>query len=181
MRLAALDRKLVRDLLAMKGQAAAIGLVLAAGVAMFVAYLSNFDSLLRTQAAYYDRYRFAEVFASCKRAPGRLEERISEIGRRVFRLHAGRGRRDPRRTGLLRAREGASGRDPGRGPTGAERPLHPAGAASSSRGGQTRCSSTRRSPRASPLPGLDVRGAAQRTAPHFTSWPATPSLRSTST
>ena len=79
MRLAALDRKLLRDLLAMKGQAAAIGLVLAAGVAMFVAYLSNFDSLLRTQAAYYDRHRFAEVFASCKRAPRRLEERIREI------------------------------------------------------------------------------------------------------
>ena len=31
---------------------------------MFVAYLSNFDSLQRTRAAYYDRQRFADVFAS---------------------------------------------------------------------------------------------------------------------
>ncbi len=79
MRIQALDRKLVRDLLGMKGQALAIGMVLAAGIAMYVTYLSNFDSLRRTQAAYYDRFRFADVFASCKRAPLRLEERLREI------------------------------------------------------------------------------------------------------
>ncbi|MGE0455235.1 MAG: ABC transporter permease [Vicinamibacteria bacterium] len=74
-----LDRKLLRDLWGMKGQALAIGLVLAAGVTMYVAYQSNFDSLRRTQAAYYDRFRFADVFAATKRAPQRLEERIREI------------------------------------------------------------------------------------------------------
>jgi putative ABC transport system permease protein len=79
MRLPALDRKLLRDLLGMKGQAFAIGLVLASGIAMYVAYLSNFDSLRRTQTAYYDRFRFADVFASCKRAPLRLEERLREV------------------------------------------------------------------------------------------------------
>jgi putative ABC transport system permease protein len=79
MRIAALDRKLLRDLAGMKGQAFAIGLVLAAGIAMYVAYLSNFDSLQRTRAAYYDRFRFADVFASCKRAPLRLEERLRDI------------------------------------------------------------------------------------------------------
>ncbi len=77
--IAALDRKLLRDLLGMKGQAFAIGLVLASGIAMYVAYLSNFDSLRRTQDAYYDRFRFADVFASCKRGPLRLEERMREI------------------------------------------------------------------------------------------------------
>ncbi|HEY6552832.1 MAG TPA: ABC transporter permease [Vicinamibacteria bacterium] len=79
MRIPVLDRKLLRDLLGMKGQALAIGMVLGAGVAMYVTYLSNFDSLRRTQDAYYDRFRFASVFASCKRAPLRLEERLREI------------------------------------------------------------------------------------------------------
>src|SRR5512136_1687618 len=79
MRIPALDRKLLRDLAGMRGQAVAIGAVLASGISMYVAYLSNFDSLQRTRAAYYDRFRFADVFASCKRAPLRLEERLREI------------------------------------------------------------------------------------------------------
>lgn len=78
-RLSALDRKLLRDVWEMKGQAAAIAAVIAAGVTMFVTYLSNFDSLERTRAAYYERQRFADVFASLKRAPQRLEERIAQI------------------------------------------------------------------------------------------------------
>jgi putative ABC transport system permease protein len=78
-RIAALDRKLLRDLLEMKGQALAIALVVASGVSMFVMYHSNFDSLRRTQSVYYERQRFADVFASLKRAPNRLEERIREI------------------------------------------------------------------------------------------------------
>jgi putative ABC transport system permease protein len=79
MTIAALDRKLLRDLGNMKGQAFAIGLVVAAGISMYVAYLSNFDSLRRTQAAYYDRFRFADVFASCKRAPLRLEDQLRAL------------------------------------------------------------------------------------------------------
>jgi putative ABC transport system permease protein len=79
LRIAALDRKLVRDLLEMRGQAVAIALVIAAGVAMFTMYLSNFDSLRRTERAYYERQRLADVFASLKRAPQSLEERIAAI------------------------------------------------------------------------------------------------------
>jgi putative ABC transport system permease protein len=75
----ALNRKLIRDLVAMKSQAFAIALVVAAGVAMFVMYLSNFDSLRRTQRAYYDRQRFADVFASAKRVPQAVEPRIAAI------------------------------------------------------------------------------------------------------
>jgi putative ABC transport system permease protein len=78
-RLSSLNRKLLRDLGAMKGQAIAIALVVAAGMSMFVAYLSNFDSLRRTQRAYYERQRFADVFASLKRAPESLAGRIAEI------------------------------------------------------------------------------------------------------
>jgi putative ABC transport system permease protein len=75
----ALDRKLLRDLWLMKGQALAIATVIGAGVTMYVTYLSNFDSLQRTRAAYYEQARFADVFASATRAPARLEERIRAI------------------------------------------------------------------------------------------------------
>ncbi|CAN5518633.1 ABC transporter permease [soil metagenome] len=74
-----LDRKLVRDLWALKGQALAISLVMAAGVAMFVMYLSTFASLRDTQAAYYERYRFAHVFSGLVRAPLFVRDRAESI------------------------------------------------------------------------------------------------------
>jgi putative ABC transport system permease protein len=74
-----LDRKLLRDLWAMKGQAFAISLVVAAGVAMYVAYLSNFDSLFLTQTAYYERQRFADVFARAIRAPQWIRDEMADI------------------------------------------------------------------------------------------------------
>jgi len=79
MAISSLNRKLLRDLLAMRGQAVAIALVMAAGVAMFVAYLSNFTSLWGTREAYYERQRFADVFAVTKRAPDRLRQQILAI------------------------------------------------------------------------------------------------------
>jgi putative ABC transport system permease protein len=78
-KLRALDRKLLRDLLHMRGQAIAIGLVVTAGVAMFVAYHSNFASLYGTRARYYDRNRFPDVFASLKRAPLHLGDEIGAL------------------------------------------------------------------------------------------------------
>jgi putative ABC transport system permease protein len=77
--MSALNRKLLRDLFEMKAQALAIAMVVAAGVAMYVMYLSNFDSLRRTQRAYYERQRFADVFATLKRAPSSLRDRIAAI------------------------------------------------------------------------------------------------------
>jgi putative ABC transport system permease protein len=74
-----LDRKLLRDLWEMKGQALAIAAVVAAGVTMFVMYLSNFDSLRRTRDEYYETARFADVFATLKRAPNSLAPRIGAI------------------------------------------------------------------------------------------------------
>jgi putative ABC transport system permease protein len=79
LRIAALDRKLLRDLWEMKGQAFAIAAVIGAGVTMFVTYVSNFESLRLTRATYYESARFADVFASLKRAPARLEERMAAI------------------------------------------------------------------------------------------------------
>jgi putative ABC transport system permease protein len=78
-RIGALDRKLLRDLWQMKGQSAAIASVIAAGVAMFVMYLSNFESLQRTRQMYYEAARFADVFASLKRAPASIESRIAAL------------------------------------------------------------------------------------------------------
>jgi len=74
-----LDRKLLRDLWKMKGQAFAIVLVIISGVATFVMFLSTMNSLNLTRTRFYQDYRFADVFASLKRAPEGLKYRISEI------------------------------------------------------------------------------------------------------
>jgi len=75
----ALDRKLLRDLWAIKGQALAIALVIASGVSISVVYLSNAASLERSRQLYYDRYRMADVFATVKRAPLSLVPRVAEL------------------------------------------------------------------------------------------------------
>jgi putative ABC transport system permease protein len=74
-----LNRKLLRDLWAMKGQAFAIATVVAAGVAMYVMYLSNFESLRETRRVYYEQQRFGDVFASLKRAPLRVAAQVADI------------------------------------------------------------------------------------------------------
>ena len=75
----ALNRKLFRDLFRMKGQAFAIALVMACGIAVFIMSLTTYRSLESARDAYYDRYRFAHVFAHLKRAPNALRDRIAEI------------------------------------------------------------------------------------------------------
>ncbi len=64
-----LDQKLLRELSQSKAQSLAIGLVIASGVAVFVMSLGTHGFLQSTRDAYYDRYRFAEIFASLRRAP----------------------------------------------------------------------------------------------------------------
>ena len=75
--LSPLDRKVLRDLWRMRSQAFAIALVIAAGVGMVVMSLGMMRSLDATRDAYYDRYRFADIFAPAKRAPKSL---LAEIG-----------------------------------------------------------------------------------------------------
>ena len=77
--MSALDRKLLRDLFAIKGQVIAIALVICAGVATFVMAKCAILSLSESKDAYYDRYRFGDVFTYVKRAPRRLEKRIESI------------------------------------------------------------------------------------------------------
>lgn len=77
--ISSLDRKLLRDLSQMKGQSFAIAIVIAAGVATFVNSRTILHSLELTRATFYERYRFAEVFSSVKRAPDSLIDRLAEI------------------------------------------------------------------------------------------------------
>jgi len=79
MMISALDRKMFRDLWHMKGQAIAITTVIGCGVAMFVMSLSTLTSLENTRSTYYDRYRFAHVFAHLTRAPETLVARLAKI------------------------------------------------------------------------------------------------------
>ncbi|MBD3674095.1 MAG: FtsX-like permease family protein [Planctomycetaceae bacterium] len=75
----AINRKLLRDLWHIRGQALAIALVIASGVAIFVMSLSTYSSLDLTSRTYFDRSRFGDVFAQLQRAPDSLTTRIREI------------------------------------------------------------------------------------------------------
>jgi putative ABC transport system permease protein len=74
-----LDRKLLRDLMRLKGQAAAVSLVMACGLAMLIMARSLIHSLETTRDEYYQANHFAEVFASLKRAPNDLGARIATL------------------------------------------------------------------------------------------------------
>lgn len=77
--LSALDRKLLREVSRLGGQIATIALVLAGGIMCFISLRGTCDSLEWARAAYYDRYRFADVFAHVERAPESLSRRIEAI------------------------------------------------------------------------------------------------------
>jgi putative ABC transport system permease protein len=74
-----LDRKLVRDLGAMRGQVITIALVVASAIAIFVAAMGGYQSLIDARAEYYRNTRFADVFASLKRAPDALERQLAAL------------------------------------------------------------------------------------------------------
>ena len=74
-----LDIKLLRDLLRIWAQALAIALVIAGGVATLILAVGSYRSLDETRAAYYERYRFADVFAVVSRAPKTVVDQILEI------------------------------------------------------------------------------------------------------
>ena len=74
-----LDRKLVRDIAALRGQVITIALVVAAGVAVFVASVSTFSSLRSACESFYADTRFPQIFVTLKRAPLSIVARLSEI------------------------------------------------------------------------------------------------------
>ncbi|MCB6176735.1 FtsX-like permease family protein [Rhodobacter sp. Har01] len=75
----ALDRKLLRDLRRIWAQSLAIALVLACGIMVLVMADGTLRSLSETRAAYYDRHRFADVFAGVTRAPRSLLDQVAAI------------------------------------------------------------------------------------------------------
>ncbi|WP_211201730.1 ABC transporter permease [Rhodobacter sp. NTK016B] len=64
-----LTRKMMRDLRRIWAQALAIALVLACGIMMMVGMQATQSTLEATRAAFYDRQRFADIFAQMTRAP----------------------------------------------------------------------------------------------------------------
>jgi len=75
----ALDRKLLRDLRLMWSQALTIALVVASGIGGFITTLSAVESLAQARDLYYAEGRFADVFASVKRAPNALAATLREV------------------------------------------------------------------------------------------------------
>lgn len=75
----ALDRKLLRDLIHLRGQVIAVALVVASGIATLVTMKSAHESLIYSQERYYRQSRFAGVFASARRVPRSVLSRIERI------------------------------------------------------------------------------------------------------
>lgn len=74
-----LDRKLLRQLWRMKVQLLAIALVIASGTALLIMSLTTIEALEETTTAYYERTRFADIFAHAKRVPEYRSRDITEI------------------------------------------------------------------------------------------------------
>src|SRR5512135_2907967 len=75
----ALNKKLLRDLWRMRGQLITVALVVACGIATYVTMRGSYESIANAQREYYAKYRFADVFATLKRAPNSLENSIAAI------------------------------------------------------------------------------------------------------
>ena len=74
-----LNLKLIRDLGKMKGQAIAVALVMACGLAVMIMARSLVVSLESARDSYYANHRFADVFCDLKRAPNAIRSRLAEI------------------------------------------------------------------------------------------------------
>lgn len=74
-----LRRKLLRDLGTLKGQLVTIALVVACGVAAFVATQSALRSLRDARARFYATSGFADVFVSLRRAPEAVSRTLADL------------------------------------------------------------------------------------------------------
>jgi putative ABC transport system permease protein len=75
----ALHRKLVRDLIAARGQVVSTALVVAAGIAAYLALMGTYQALRASQETYYERRGFPHLFASVRRAPESVADRVRAI------------------------------------------------------------------------------------------------------
>ncbi len=63
----------------LKAQSLTIALVVAVGVANYITLRSAWRALGDSRAAYYEQYRFADVFTRLKRAPDSIADRVHDI------------------------------------------------------------------------------------------------------
>ncbi|HUF25658.1 MAG TPA: ABC transporter permease [Gemmatimonadaceae bacterium] len=75
----ALHRKLVRDLLRLRGQVISIGVVVACGIMTVVAMRGTYTALASSRDAFYDRQRFADVWVNVVRAPEAVARRVADL------------------------------------------------------------------------------------------------------
>lgn len=74
-----LNRKLIRDIVALRGPVFTVGLLVSVGVAVMTGSISTFLSLLNARSSYYEETRFADLFVELKRAPIRLEQDLLNL------------------------------------------------------------------------------------------------------
>lgn len=72
-------RKALREVWTMRGQALAIVILVAAGMASFLASMSTYQSLKEARDRYYRSERFADVFVSLKRCPQHVASDLAAI------------------------------------------------------------------------------------------------------
>ncbi len=75
----ALDRKLFREVVRLRGQALTIAVVVASGVACYIALQSAWRALYQSRDLYYETNRFADVFAHLERAPKSVARQVAEL------------------------------------------------------------------------------------------------------
>ncbi len=74
-----LNRKLLRDLWHIRGQAIAIALVIGCGIGMYVMSKATLESLQQARSDYYHREHLAEIIAPVVRAPRSLVDSLQQI------------------------------------------------------------------------------------------------------
>lgn len=79
MGISALQRKWLRELRQMRAQVTTIALVVASGIISFVSMRGTYESLEDARAVYYDRSRFADVFARAERVPESVARRLEAL------------------------------------------------------------------------------------------------------
>ena len=77
--ISALNRKLLREAWRLRGQIVTISIVLASGMICFISMRGTYASLAVSKHEYYDRYRFADVFARAERVPESVARRIEAL------------------------------------------------------------------------------------------------------
>jgi putative ABC transport system permease protein len=75
----ALDKKLVRDLVRLRGQVVTIALVIACGIAQLVSFVTLYRSLEASRDTFYADTRFGDVFVHVDRAPRSMLARIADM------------------------------------------------------------------------------------------------------